>query len=553
MPKPRRLPQRLTQQIVTQAPPTRGLNTTGDYASMDASEAVEMDNLIASDLGLTVRGGWREYATHISSGDAVKTVMAYSSAPGTSSTPPLAASTLFAATDHGIFNIEGGGDLTSRAAALALSGATDAGMCSYVMFTTDAVNGGKQYLIVCSETDGAYLYDGVTWKKFTTTGGPGPGVISGVDPTLLVHPVVWKHRLGFVKRGSGEVWWLPVNAVGGAATVFDFGATMRHGGMVLGCANWTQDAGEGLDDRLVIIGSSGDLAVYQGTDPTTAANFAQVGIWYIGQPPIGRRCFTTTGGNVYVLTQFGVIPVAQLMEGGLDTLMLAGTDLLQQLRKIQTQLNDDFQTLLNTSGWQLLDIPSMALLHIARPSTSSTEHIQYAFQQHAMAWSRLLDVPAFCFARRLNEVYAGTSDGRVLRVFWGYSDGQKIDGTGDYEIRSRLTPAFSYFGNAAVRKRALMLRLQFIAKASPAYSVRMNRDFELSPIGGTTVGRGNVGSLWDVAFWNQAIWSGGRIAFGEWRTVRGIGYALAPSVYISSTQATTLASLEYMTDAGGPL
>jgi hypothetical protein len=550
MAKPRRLPQRQTQQVTSVAPPTRGLDTTGDFATMQPTDAVEMDNLIPSDAGLTVRQGWREYAAKISTGDPVQSILIYSSAPASGLTPPLAASTIFAVTDKGIYNVEGGGDMTSRAPAIALSGANNAGMCTSVMFTA---GGGKQYLIVCSEADGAFLYDGLTWKKFVGTGAPAPGVVTGVDPALFVQVVAWKYRLGFIKRGSAEVWWLPVNNVGGVAEGFDFGPILRNGGMLLAAINWTQDAGEGIDDRLVLVGSSGDLAVYQGTDPTDATQFSQVGIWYVGQPPVGRRFYTTSGGNIYLLTQFGVIPVAQLMEGGLDTVQLAGTDLLQQLRKIQTQLADDFQFLLNTPGWQLLDLPAQALLQIARPSTSASEHIQYVFQQHALAWSRVLDVPAFCFARRLNEVYAGTSDGRVLRVFWGFSDGQKISGTGDYEIRSKLTPAFNYFSNPGVRKRALMMRAQFLAKASPAYSVRINTDFELTPVGGTTVGRGNVGSLWDVALWDKALWSGGKKAYGEWRSVSGMGYALAPSLYISSTEATTLASIEYMTDSGGPL
>jgi hypothetical protein len=550
MSKPVRVPQRQTHQVTTVGPPTRGLDTTGDIASMEPTDAVELENLLPTEAGLTVRGGWREYATNINTGNPVRSLVCYSSAPTSGLTPPLAASTLFAITDAGIYNVEGGGDMTSRALAMAFSGATNAGYCSSVMFTA---GGGKQYLIVCSEVDGAFLYDGLTWMKFTSTGGPGPGIVTGVDPATFVQAVVWKYRLGFVKRGSAEVWWLPINSVGGTAEGFDFGPVMRHGGMLLAAINWTQDAGEGIDDRLVLVGSSGDLAVYQGTDPTDATQFSQVGTWFVGQPPVGRRFYTTTGGNIYLLTQFGVIPVAQLMEGGLDTIMLAGTDLLRQLRKIQLQLNDDFQVLLNTPGWELLDLPTLALLQIARPSSSPNEFVQYAFQQHAMAWSRMLDVPAFCFMQRLNETYAGTSDGRVLRVFWGYSDGQKLDGTGDYEIRSKVTPAFNYFDNPAVRKRALMVRAQFLAKAPPAYSVRMNINFELSPLGGQTVGRGNTGALWDVGRWDQALWAGGKVAYGEWRSVSGLGYSLAPTFFISSTQATTLASIEYMVDSGGPL
>lgn len=550
MPRPRRLAQRMTQQVVTVPPPSKGLNTTGDVAAMPPTDAIECDNLIASDQGLSLRGGWREYAANINLGNPVKTVMSFDSAPNNSLSPPLAFSELFACTDNGIYNIEGGGDMTGTPAAIALSGSLDAGYMSYTQFTAA---GGAQYLIACSEVDGAFLYNGVSWMKCTSVGGPGPGIITGVDPSTFVHVCVWKKRLMFTKRASGEVWFLSVGAVGGVAQLFDFGPTLLHGGMVLGLANWTQDAGEGIDDRLVVIGSAGDLAVYEGTDPSNATLFQAVGFWYVGQPPIGRRCFTATGGNVYVLTQFGVIPVAQLMQGGLDNILTSGTDFLVQLRKIQDALNIDFQTLIDTPGWQLIELPSLALIQIARPGVSVTDHIQYTFQQHALAWNRCLDVPGFVWARRLSEIYAGTDDGRVLRVFDGYTDGEKIDGTGAYEVRARLTPAFSYFNNPGVRKRALMIRCQFLAKANPGYAARMNVDFEVNPITGSPVATTNAGSLWDVALWDVDLWSGGRVAFGEWRSVTGLGFALSPSLFISSEQATTLASIEYMTDAGGPL
>jgi len=548
--KPMRMPQRTTQQVVTVAPPTSGLNTTGAIAAMPTTDAVECDNLISSDLGLTLRNGWRDYAININSGNPVRTVMSFDAAPSTALAPPLAFSELFAATDNGIWNVEGGGNFTAVAADIALSTTTNAGYMAFAQFTAA---GGSHYLIACSETDGGFLYNGVTWMKMTSIGGPGPGIITGVDPSTFVHVCVWKKRLMFTKRSSGEVWFLPVGVVGGVAQLFDFGPVLLHGGMVLGLANWTQDAGDGIDDRLVIIGSSGDLAVYEGTDPSSATAFSAVGIWYIGQPPIGRRCFTTTGGNVYVLTQFGVIPVAQLMQGGLDNILTSSTDLLVQLRKLQDTLNVDFQTLIDTPGWQLIDLPSLALLQIARPGISVTDHIQYTFQQHSLAWNRILDVPGFVWARRLSEIYAGTDDGRVLRVFAGNSDGQAIDGTGEYEIRARLTPAFNYFNQPAVRKRALMIRLQFVAKANPGYAIRMNVDFEVNPITGTTVAGGNTGSLWDVALWDVDVWSGGAVAFGEWRSVTGLGYALSPSIFIASQQQTTLASIEYMTDSAGPL
>jgi hypothetical protein len=543
------MPQQTTQQVVTMQPPSKGLNTVGDISAMPPTDAIECDNLLSNDQGLTLRGGWRDYAANIDSGRPVRSVFSFDAAPTNSLAPPLAFSELFACTDNGIFNVEGGGNMLGILPAITLSTNTNAGYMNAAQFTAA---GGQHYVIACSETDGAFLYDGVLWKKFTSVGGPGPGVVTGVDPSTFVHVCVWKKRLMFTKRASGEVWFLDVGTVGGVAQLFDFGPVLLHGGMVLGLANWTQDAGDGIDDRLVIVGSAGDVAVYEGTNPASATAFSAVGIWYIGQPPIGRRCFTATGGNVFILTQFGLIPIAQLMQGGLDNILTSGTDFLVQLRKIQTALNNDFQTLIDTSGWQVIELPSLALIHVARPGVSVTDHIQYTFQQHSLAWNRVLDVPGFVWARRLSEVYAGTEDGRVLRVFDGPTDGEHIDGTGAYEVRGRLTPAFSYFGAPAVRKRALMIRLQFLAKSVPGYAVRMNVDFEINPITGSPVANTNAGSLWDVALWDVDLWSGGRVAFGEWRSVVGLGYSLAPSIFISSEQQTTLASIEYMTDAGGP-
>lgn len=550
MAKPMRRPQSLTQRVLTAVAPGRGINSTGEVASMPPTDCVECDNLISADLGLTIRGGWQDYAVNLDNGAPVETVMSYEMAPLSSFSPPSANSELYAATDNGIFYVEGGGDFTGIGPEIALSGAVGAGYFSYAQFTAA---GGAQYLIACSEIDGGFLYDGLIWKKMTSLGPAGPGVITGVDPSEFVQVCVWKKRLLFVRRSTGEMWFLDVGSVGGVAQLFDFGPTLRHGGMLLALANWTQDAGEGLDDRLVIIGSSGDLAIYQGTDPGNVAAFSAVGIWYVGQPPVGRRCFTQSGGNVYLLTQFGVIPVAQLMSGGLDNILLSDSDLLKQLRKLQDLLNSDFQTLINLPGWQLLTLPALALLQIARPAISETDHVQYVFQQHSMAWSRILDVPAFVYGIRLNEVYAGTADGRVLRVYNGTTDAMTIDGTGDYEVRARLTPAFSYFGAPEVQKRALMIRPQFLTGSSVGWSARMNVDFSVNPIGGTPVVTPPSGSLWDASLWDVALWSGGRAAAGEWRSIVGMGYSLSPSLFISSNSKTTLASIEYMVDAGGPL
>lgn len=550
---PRTRPQPLVQSLTTVLPPVRGLNTTGNIAGMRPDDALEMDNFISGDLGVTVREGWRDYAVNIDSAhpdnNEIRTVFSYSASSDLSTASPLINSELFATTDQGIWFIEGGGDMTGVAPEIALSGSVYAGRMNCVQFVTVA----GVYLIACSETDGAFIYNGISWMKCTSVGGPGPGYITGANPAEFAHVVAFKKRLMFTERGSGVVWILPVGQVGGAVVAFDFGPLLRHGGMVLGCANWTQDAGEGTDDRLVILGSAGDLLIYSGNDPTSADDWANNGTWYIGQPPVGRRCFTSSGGNVFVLTQFGVIPVNQIVQGGLDNILTSDTDYLIQIRKLQDALNRDFANLLNTVGWELLSIPSKALLFLGRPVQISGEFFQYAYQQHNLAWSRLVGIPAVTFGLRLNEMYGGCDNGRVIRVLDGNTDGMDIDGDNAEEVRARITPAFSYFGSPTVLKQALMCRVNFLSNQSPGYALQMNTDFAANLIGTTPVPGSTAGSLWDQSFWDQAYWAGGRSAFGEWRSVEALGYSLTASVYVSANQPTTICNIEYMMKAGGPL
>jgi hypothetical protein len=156
-------------------------------------------------------------------------------------------------------------------------------------------------------------------------------------------------------------------------------------------------------------------------------------------------------------------------------------------------------------------------------------------------------------SRRLDQIFGGTRDGRVIRVLDGFTDGKKIDGTGAQEVRARLTPAFTYFGAPGVQKMAQMIRCNFLAVQPPAYAVRMNVDFSINSVGITGVAGPSVGSLWDLAFWDAAFWAGGVASFTEWRSVEGLGYALAPSIFVSAQTRTVLASIEYMMNSGGPL
>ena len=554
-PPPMTKPQARGQVVQTKAPPMGGLDSISPRALMPEQNAVALDNFIASESGLVMREGWYEYATGIGAspgtapGMPIQTILCYAAPPANALDSPLAQSELFAVTDSGFYLIEGGGDFRAQVPAQALSGALGAGYCTAVQFTT----AGGTYLVVCSETDGAYIYDGAVWTKFALTGGQGPGVVTGVDPSKLVQVCAYKKRLMFLERASGRTWILPTGQVGGTFAQFDFGPMLRHGGAVLALVNWTQSAGEGINDRLLIFGSSGDMIVYEGEDPTSASGFSNVGIWYIGQPPMGRRSFTTAGGEVYALTAYGCIVAGKVVEGGLDNILTSNADMLRQLRLINPLLAAEFKTKLYTAGWEIVSIPSKSLLMITRPRTSDSDDYSYAFQMHNLAWSRLLDMPARTFGLRLDEVYSGTDDGRVLRVLDGASDQRVLDGSGAVHIRGQITPAFSYFGAPEQIKQAVMVKPTFLSEGPVDYVVRVDIDFSVPAAKLVPVETAPRGAQWDVDFWDQAYWPAALQTHAEWRAVEGLGVALAPTLFVSTQAKCILTAISTAFRAGGTL
>ena len=76
---------------------------------------------------------------------------------------------------------------------------------------------------------------------------------------------------------------------------------------------WTIDDGNGAEDHLVVVSSTGQAAVYAGIDPTDPATWSLVGVYNIGAPVKGRRGYTKVGGDLYILTQQGIVSMASML------------------------------------------------------------------------------------------------------------------------------------------------------------------------------------------------------------------------------------------------
>src|SRR6056297_1437704 len=133
--------------------------------------------------------------------------------------------------------------------------------------------------------------------------------ITNVATADLSQVWLFKERLFFVEKGTTSAWYLPVESIGGAATEIDLGSVFSKGGNLLFGARWSLDSGAGLDDVCLFVSDRGEVAVYEGTDPSSADTWRLAGVYEIGDP-VNKHGFFKAGGDLAILTKDGIIPVS---------------------------------------------------------------------------------------------------------------------------------------------------------------------------------------------------------------------------------------------------
>ena len=537
--------------LETVPPPVGGLNARDPLSLMPETDAVRLVNWIPDTYGLRCRKGYREWAINFPTGQVVHSIFSFISPstaiPGDTflSSPTSMPGKLFAATDQAIYDVTTTTD--APASVQALSGNPLAGTFS----TAVVSNTGGTTLCCVSEADGYFTYDGTTWVKRVQ--GTNPGEINGVNPANLCFISTWKKRLWFIERNSTSAWYGATDAITGTLKEFDFGSEFKRGGFLSFMANWTIDAGEGVDDFLVIVSSMGEVLIYKGTDPDTAGAFAKVGSFFVGQVPVGRRAFVQYGGDLVLLSANGIFPMSYVTRGGAGFLQASGEEYSSKIRSL---LGEDLRNSFNSPGWTMALHPSERLLLVAVPDYGGTLNRQYAMSTTQNRWTTFEGIPAVCYGESLGYLFSGTQDGRVLLLFTDFFDqvayGESV-GTG---IRCVSQPAFSFFKSPALNKQFLAVRPSFLSNDRPTNIVKMLVNFDTAAVTDTPSAAPVLpvgSSVWDTAEWDADNWAGGVDPFSEWMTVGGVGYSGAAATVTICTGATTMTALDYMYQSGGPM
>lgn len=465
-------------------PPVGGLDASTALAAMPDDRAVELTNFFPQPGWVEVRRGYNYQAWDIvSDTTAVNTLMVWQ---GQSS------SALFAAAPTAIYDVTVEGVPSSVVTSLAN------GKWQWCNFT----NSGATYLVICNGADSVRNYNGSAWST---------PAITGVSSSDLIHVNVHKKRLWFTQVSTTKAWYLPVDAIAGAATSFELGSVFSRGGYLMGMTTWTKDGGSGPDDYAVFISSRGQVAVYQGTDPSSANTWALVGVFDYAAP-IGRRCFCKFGADVLLLTVQGVFPLSQTF--AVDQSSAGAVALTKNIQQAVVDAGRDYKA---NYGWELCVYAKGTQLILNVPTSENRTSIQYVMNTLTGAWCKFTNQNANSWAVYNDKLFFSDSTGSVFEADVGSADiSTPITAIGQCAYQSFRSP-----GNL---KRFTMLQPLVTSTNENRPSLGISTDFiETSEMSTASVQASSGTTVWDTATWDTSTWAGAASQTSDWVSIPALG------------------------------
>jgi hypothetical protein len=364
--------------------------------------------------------------------------------------------------------------------------------------------------------------------------------ITGVNGDKLVNINLYRDRLFFVEENSLTFWYLPVDSINGALTSFNLGGIARSGGYLQAMGTWTIDAGYGVDDYAAFVTSQGEVIVYKGGNPSDPNDWSLIGVFQMGQT-FSRRCFFKWAGDLLLLTQDGLVPMASALQSSRLNPKINITD------KIYYAISQAADLYSTNFGWQINYFAKFNMLIINIP-IGNGKFEQYVMHTITKSWARFTGINAVCFEVSGEDMYFG-GNGFVGKYYNGFSDA----GT---NITATVQQAYSYFDSRGQQKRFTMVRPIFqIQGALPTVLCGLSTDFEVQDLSQTLSFNPalNQTGIWDIATWDNKKW-GGTFISKEWQGVTGLGYAGSISLNTAS-QGLELhwASTDFVMEKGGVL
>jgi hypothetical protein len=480
-----------------------------------------MENWFPTARGARVRGGTLRHAT-ISTTLPVEALLAYNAG---------GSSRLFACTSTSIF------DVTTPASSTVIPTAAVTGQSSGDYSTAMMTNAGGVFMTVVNGLNQRQLYNGSTWTTSPTlTGGPG------TNGNLFSHAWTFKSRMFFVQKNTLSAWYLPVLSIGGALSEISLAGVFQRGGSLLFGATLSSDAGNSINDMCVFVSDQGEVAVYQGSNPSDINDWSLAGRYEIGKP-LGKNALIRAGGDIAIATDDGLIPLTAAIKNDQSTISLNAIS-----KEIEPEWRS-YAAYKRQRSWAIAKLPSSNLGLVVMPTAVSETPECLAVNLQTSAWAKITGWNLYSCAELNGYLYLGTNDGRVLLAESSGSD----DGVPYF---CNLIGLAESLGTPGI-KSALMSRATLIYstpfKARLSVTSNYTEQLQTAPASVSN----NSTDVWDTGLWDIALWDSGAVrqVKTEWVSTPANGFTLAPVIQITcgsnATPDVELVSTDLLFEAGG--
>ena len=516
--------------ISTSPSPVGGLDAYNSLVAMPQENAIAMVNWYPQAYGCIMRRGYQQHVTGL--GGSVKSLIPYNSSAGVTKLYAFANAKMFECTTPGAVG-----------AALLTSLVQD--IWEGVTFANSA----GTHLICFSGSDNGIWIGPSSIQRLVLGDGVTNATWKNVNPATLICPMTHQRRLWAAEKNTTFGWYLPPDQVYGIATKFDFGPLFKKGGTIAGLATWTVDDGSGSDDKLVVISTMGEVAVYSGIDPSSSTTWALDGVYFMGAPVSGHRFWDKVGGDVKFITYQGLISLNAMLVSTKVTAAQSTTE----AQMVQQPLSEAASSLGSLFGWQLHFCHPLNMLLVNIPSVTTVGPLQFVENTINSKWAQFRGYKAQCFATFNGLPFFGGADGTVYQAWSGNADNVTfLDSAGTY-VTADVQQAYNFLGAPGVNKQVGLYRPTFVTDGSVEYASQITYDYDFTLPQITMASPSIPDAKWDSALWDISKWSGSLRTQNDWVIGEGMGYSTSIAMVARSRSEVLWVSTDFVNTSGGPL
>ena len=498
--------------VVSVDAPIDGWNVFDSLDNMPPTAAIILDNLIPSSGTVETRKGTQLYA------DTLTTLPVETIANLNTDTTTL----LIAASGGTFFDITDGNAVTEITSAQAYTN----DRWQTQNFTTLSEEG---VLILCNGVDEAIKlvdpYTSMVDIPFTKLVGEVQEAIAG----NFIGVVMFKGRCYYWYDDDDAFWFSQAGSYQGEMTEFNLGTVAQRGGKITFITTWTQqDSGDGKDDFLVFVMSTGEVLVYQGDDPESIGFFDMVGRYTVAEP-MSIRGHSKYGSDTIIMTKDGYVALSTMVQQGRISDVPAFSRLITGAITQRTETRADF------FGWDSTLHAKEGLFIFNVPLSEDT------FEQHVLntitqKWCRFKGIQTSCMAVHDERMFGGRRDGTILAISEGTSDEANA-------IQCVGLPAFNYFEDTGHQKMLSAAQV-FTTHSNPEYiDLRGYSDFNVPNITPINTPPSKKEAIWSFnpvappeplgSYWDEDYWGGSHFTTRGWQNVSAYGWAITVLVRFS--------------------